>query len=168
MKRSRQRRWSPSEGEEWVHLTQSTSWASAWLTCRFLLDGLPGTASHRLVHLRGVTQCWASRQACQPKWRWLSPADSSQGRSTTGVAWCADCCQNYSPCGTPEQQPHEDGLETWPGPPFPRRGSYTLCPLFGQGEAGSEHAAIFCPAIRAAWRTLCPDYPNWWQDAWWM
>ena len=35
-------------------------------------------------------------------------------------------------------------------------------PQCKQGEAGAEHLAIFCPAVRVTWRILCPTYINWW------
>ena len=31
------------------------------------------------------------------------------------------------------------------------------CPLCGTGECGSEHLLPWCPAVEAAWRTLCPE-----------
>ena len=47
LRRSRARRWAPSEGEEWVALRHCPRWARAWLSTRLLLDGLPGTAGRR-------------------------------------------------------------------------------------------------------------------------
>ena len=141
---------------------QADSWATAWLITRLLLDGIPGTAGRRPTHLRGATRCWGCGAFGMPQWRWLSPADATQGSEQDGVAWCSTCCQRYDPCGEAPESPDTRALGDLPGPPAPETGSYRVCPLCGQGEAGSEHLAMFCPATRVAWQTWSPMYANWW------
>ena len=168
LKRSRSRRWAPSEGQEWVQLSKCERWSQAWLITRLLLDGLPGTASRRPSHLRGPVRCWNCGIIALPQWRWLSPSEnpgnpSQEGRN--GVAWCTRCCQVSLPALVPGSPPGPGGytaLNRLGGPPAPQQGAYTTCPLCGLGEAGSEHLVIFCPAVAEAWRILCPSSGHWW------
>ena len=168
LRRSRARRWAPSEGEEWVEIARCQRWAKAWLITRLLLDGLPGTAGRRPNHLRGPTKCWGCGALATPRWRWLSPAEGAadtEALSNTGVAWCNECCQ----CSLPARPPGTDGCRNFqslpnclPGAPVPLNGAYAPCPLCGQGEAGSEHIVIFRRAVAKAWDELWPSGGHWW------
>ena len=160
--RSAKRRWAPSAGEEWRILAETGDWPTAWLITRLLLDGMPGTATHRPSHLHGPTRCWGCNAHGRPKWRWLSPAESSPSPEAEGVAWCSECCNMDGPNEDAGQGLPPEILSNLPGPPPPRTGAYRVCPLCQQGEAGAEHLVIFCPAVRIAWRTLCPRYAHWW------
>ena len=167
LRRSRQRRWAPSDGEEWVILGKCEDWAKAWLITRLLLGGLPGTSSNRPLHLHGDTRCWGCGQVRKPQWRWLSPAEVEGSGDDPGVAWCARCCNGKAKGGLPGDSA-PDGEEGWqclPGPGVPERGSYSPCPLCGKGEAGSEHLAIFCKVVERAWQVLDPQGTQWW-PAW--
>ena len=168
-RRSRSRRWAPSEGEEWVVLSQAEKWSSAWLISRLLLDGLPGTARRRPNYLRGRVHCWGCGTLATPRWKWLSPSDNPENSTlgpSNGVAWCSNCCSSFLLAELPEPLDSTAGPATsadrLPGPPVPPTGAYTPCPLCGVGEAGSEHLVIFCKATQQAWNALETPLPHWW------
>ena len=163
LQRSKQRRWAPSCGEEWVLLSQCDTWAAGWLITRLLLNGLPGTSSHRPPHLHGETRCWGCGIRERPQWRWLSPADVAEGSPDPGVAWCAKCCGASAKGRLPgEVGEGDDNGASLPGPPVPAKGCYTPCPFCGKGEAGAEHLAIFCQTVEKAWRVIEPGTAQWW------
>ena len=164
LRRSRGRRWAPSEGEEWSALGRCENWASGWLITRLLLGGVPGTSLQRPLHLHGDARCWGCGDFARPRWRWLSPAESQEGGSDSGVAWCGRCCNGRTKGALPGDAAPEEA-EEWqclPGPRVPERGSYTACPLCGKGEAGSEHLVIFCKVVERAWQILNPHGGPWW------
>ena len=173
LRRSRTRRWRPSEGHEWAALRHAPSWAIAWVTARMYCNGVPGTAQRRLRNADAQDRCWGCGCERPLKWRWLSRSDTP-GAEQDAVGWCELCTGNATRAALPLariESPHRPGSlgppqadepNHLPGAAVPRRGVFQRCPLCGDGEAGAEHLAIFCSAVANTWARLGMPGTDWW------
>ena len=174
-RRSGRRRWGGQDGTEWDILANAERWADAYLAARVYLGGVPGTAAARRRPRRTEStqdSCHSCGAGRPHRWRWLS-AGVTRGSQQEAVGWCVDCCAGghhgivEGDSGPNLGDPDDSGIGArWRdvvlgGPLVPRCGVYSPCPLCHAGEAGSEHVAVFCPAVRRAWRLLAPAGSTW-------
>ena len=173
LQRSQSRRWRPSEGQEWTFLSHSPNWTVAWVIARIYCNGIPGTAKRRLRQAGLQDRCWGCGEMGVLKWKWLSRCDTP-GAEQAAVGWCGQCTEGATrgqlslegteeaQCTTSEGAWGPLGSLRLPGAEVPRGGAFQRCPLCGNGEAGSEHLAIFCVAVSNAWNVLGMTGSDWW------
>ena len=165
--KARARRWFPTSGDEWGFARYASSFNAVFHVGKILCGGTaPGVAlrarSARARFPRRCDACGDPRVA----WSWVTG-----GPGLPGVAWCGGCLggiEHLSPwawvLGETYAGDGDLGEAVRAAPRAPAcmaegrwrgmRSFYGACPLCSMGEHGSEHLAIWCPAVAAAWIRL--------------
>ena len=161
--RSQQREWAPGHNDEWALITAAPSYTAAYHVLRFLVNGLPSDTRWRHNHRYPHLCCNCNLPANH---RWLTNTPTHPGH-----AWCNHCFAQWADGAAWAALPDDFIPQTLrgeaeairanrpplPGPPHPRRGTYRVCPLCGQGEASNHHLWTWCVTVALAWRNLGLD-----------
>ena len=162
--RAKARRWFPATRDEWGFARYVTGFNAVFHIGNILCGGTsPGVALRsRDIRARFPRRC----DACDSRhvaWSWIT---GSPGHP--GMAWCEeclDCIGHLSPWASVlgdayagDNELGEAVRATPAAPPCMADGAwkattsfYGACSLCSRGEHGSEHLAIWCPAVAAAW-----------------
>ena len=163
--RAKARRWFPASGDEWGFARYVTGFNTVLHVSKILCGGTsPGVAlrSREDIRARLPRRC----DACGSRhvaWSWITG-----GPGHPGMAWCEECLDgigHLSPWAwvlgdayAGDGDLGEAVRATPAAPPCMAEGAwramttfYGACPLCSRGEHVSEHLAIWCPAVAAAW-----------------
>ena len=156
-RRSAQRRWLPTGGNEWRLLGCARDFTAGFHLFRLLAGGLRGTSGARdTATRREFPRTCAVCGAAPVAHAWHAPAPGAPG-----LGWCAVCAGDAllrhggsallldPPAATARAYPATP-------PDWRAGGAYSCCPLCGMGDGGSEHLLTWCPAVASAWQRLRP------------